>query len=62
MGGNLGDLGISVSLKATTDATAAMGIARRLGIGKIRHLDVSLLWIQQKVREKDLMMTNVCLF
>ena len=31
-----------------TDATAAIGIARRRGMGKIRHLDVTDLWIQEK--------------
>ena len=44
------DLGITLQLKLRTDATAAMGISRRLGIGKIRHLNTSLLWVQQKVR------------
>ena len=40
------DLGIQFSLKVRTDATAAMGMSRRLGVGKVRHLDTSLLWIQ----------------
>ena len=53
------DLGIMYHLEMLTDATAAMGIARRLGIGKIRHLDTSLLWIQQKVRNKDIALTKV---
>ena len=34
-----------------TDASAAEGIAKRKGIGKIRHIDVSQLWIQEKVAE-----------
>ena len=53
------DLGISLRLRIRTDATAALGIARRLGIGKIRHLDTSLLWIQQKIKEKDLVVDKV---
>ena len=28
-------------------------MSRRLGIGKVRHLDTSLLWIQQKVRSGE---------
>ena len=32
-----------------TDATAAIGIASRRGLGKIRHLHVSDLWIQEKI-------------
>ena len=53
------DLGISLRLRIRSDATAALGIARRLGIGKIRHLDTSLLWIQQKIKQKDLSVDKV---
>ena len=35
-----------------SDAAAAIGIARRRGLGKIRHLDVEDLWVQSKVRDK----------
>ena len=42
-----------------TDATAAMGMSRRLGVGKIRHLDTALLWIQHKVRSGDVLLTKV---
>ena len=35
------DLGIGYVLELLTDATAAMGIARRLGIWKMHHLDAS---------------------
>ena len=48
------DLGIKMKIVLKTDATAAIGMARRLGIGKVRHLDTSLLWIQQKVCEGDI--------
>ena len=53
------DLGFAWSLKMFTDATAAMGMSRRLGIGKIRHLDVSLLWIQDKVRTGEIDLQKV---
>jgi hypothetical protein len=45
------DLGINVSVKLInlyTDASAAKGIANRKGVGKIRQLDVSQLWLQDK--------------
>ena len=48
------DLGLSYSLRMFSDATAAIAISRRLGIGKIRHLDVSLLWIQSQIRDKHI--------
>ena len=53
------DLGTSVKLRVHTDATAAIGIAWRLGIGKLRHLDCEDLWIQQKVRSKDIALLKV---
>ena len=31
-----------------------MGMVRREGLGKVRHLAVSDLWIQQRVRRGDL--------
>ena len=44
------DLGFHVSIRVHIDATAALGICRRRGLGKIRHLDVTDLWCQEKVR------------
>ena len=43
------DLGFSVQLHIRTDATAAIGIVRRRGLGRIRHLDCSDLWVQDKL-------------
>ena len=34
------------------DASAAIGIAQRKGLGKLRHLDTQALWIQDAVRTK----------
>ena len=45
------DLGWSCKLRVHGDAVAAIGIARRRGLGKIRHLDVEDLWVQSKVRD-----------
>ena len=53
------DLGIILDIQVRSDATAALGIARRLGLGKIRHLDTSLLWIQQKIKSKDLSVDKI---
>ena len=44
------DLGYDYSVRVWTDATAAIGIARRRGMGKIRHLDTTDLWVQEVVR------------
>ena len=44
------DLGFHYGLRVHTDATAAIGIARSRGMGKIRHLDCTDLWVQEVVR------------
>ena len=41
------DLGISVSGQVLADASAALGIIARRGLGKVRHLDTSFLWVQE---------------
>ena len=46
----LKDLGIEVPLRVWTDSSAAIGICSRQGLGKLRHLDIHTLWIQQAVR------------
>ena len=43
-----GDLGSIVKIRVHLDATAAKGIVEREGLGKIRHLDVDILWIQEQ--------------
>ena len=42
----LGDVGIGTSLNVWIDAKATMGIINRRGLGKVRHLDVNDLWLQ----------------
>ena len=50
----LKDLGVELHLNVWTDSIASKGICARQGLGKVRHLDTSLLWIQQKIKDKDL--------
>ena len=53
------DLGIKLDLEILTDATAAIGICRRRGLGKIRHLHVSDLWVQDRLKKGDFKLTKV---
>ena len=48
------DLGGEMKIVILTDASAAIGIVRRRGLGKIRHLDVTDLWIQEQIRSKEI--------
>ena len=45
------DIGFAVDLEVHADASAAIGICRRSGVGRVRHLAVGLLWIQNFLRE-----------
>ena len=47
----LEDWGFSISIEIRSDATAAIGIVRRQGLGRVRHLAVADLWVQQKVQD-----------
>ena len=47
------DLGIDVRLTVLADSSAAIGICRRTGIGRVRRLAVGQLWVQERVRTGD---------
>ena len=53
------DLGFDFQLRVHSDAAAAIGIARRRGLGRIRHLDVEDLWIQDQVKRKTVELVKV---
>ena len=42
------DLGIDHSARIHIDASAALGILERQGVGRVRHLDVGALWLQEQ--------------
>ena len=51
------DLGLWAEGRATvrvlvlTDSSTCKGICQRTGLGKVRHIDVALLWLQDLVRK-----------
>ena len=49
----LEDLGIARKIRLSEDSSAAKGIADRTGLGKVRHIEVNQLWIQEKVKNKE---------
>ena len=53
------DLGLSLKIHIHTDATAAIGICRRRGLGKIRHLHVSDLWVQDRLKRGDFLLSKI---
>ena len=47
------DFGTEVKVDIFVDASAAIGIAQRRGVGKVRHVEVNQLWLQDRVARGD---------
>jgi hypothetical protein len=45
------DLGWSMKLRIWVDSTAAKAIAARTGLGRVRHLEVRYLWVQDALKK-----------
>ena len=48
-----------MTIRINTDASAAKGIASRKGLGKVRHIEVNQLWIQDRVASGDIEVIKV---
>ena len=53
------DFGMSLDPYLNVDASAAIGIMQRKGLGKLRHLDTQSLWIQDAVRQRRVIVEKV---
>ncbi len=53
------ELGMEEMVVVTTDASAAVGVVQRKGSGKIKHLEVKQLWVQEQERKKSLSMKKI---
>ena len=43
------DWGVELEGRIYVDSSAAIGVAKRRGNGKLRHVRVGLLWIQERI-------------
>lgn len=55
----LNDLGINLEIRLHTDATTGRAIATRRGLGKVRHIAVNELWLQEKVANGQLTILKI---
>jgi hypothetical protein len=51
---SMGDLGWQASLKVWVDISAAKSMDSRVGLGRVGHMEVKLMWPQETVRKKQL--------
>jgi len=55
----LADFGVEVDVELLSDATAAIGMCRRLGLGRVRHLATADLWVQQRVKSGEVVLRKL---
>ena len=55
----LSEIGVSVNLILKCDASAAVGMVKRRGLGRVRHIDVTQLWLQEKVADEKIVIIKV---
>ena len=55
----LAEVGRHLKVRCRMDSSAARGIFGRQGPGRIRHLAIRYLWVQEKVRDKLLAVDSV---
>ena len=53
------DLGVNLAMTIQTDASAAKGIASRRGLGRLRHIEVNQLWVQEKVSTGEITIKKI---
>ena len=57
--GILKDFAIDLTTSVSTDSSAAKGIANRRGLGKVRHIELSELWVQDRVARGQMTMYKI---
>ena len=57
--GVLEDLGVPIKIRICTDSSSAKSIASRRGVGKVRHIDVRELWVQERTQKGDIEIVKV---
>ena len=55
----LEDLGVTLDIRLHTDATTGKAIATRRGLGKVRHIAVNELWLQEQVSLKKVVINKL---
>ena len=57
--GMCSDMGVDFKVHISTDASAAKGIAMRIGLGKVRHLETTQLWLQEKAADGTITIAKI---
>lgn len=55
----LNEVNVKTKLRMRSDSAAARGILHRRGVGRLRHLDIKDLWVQEKVQNGNMTVDKV---
>ena len=55
----IGELGEKLGIELKCDASAAVGMVMRRGLGRVRHIDVTQLWLQEKAASGQISIKKV---
>jgi hypothetical protein len=53
------DLGLELGVNVGTDASASKAMVSRRGFGKVKHISRCFLWIQQRIKDKEIRVSKV---
>ena len=53
------EMGIECGVELRTDSSAAKGAASRVGIGRLRHVETSNLWTQERVQKGEVRIVKI---
>ena len=53
------EMGLEAEFELLTDSSAAKGIIMRQGAGRVKHLDIKSLWIQERENLGDLKVLKI---
>ena len=57
--GIMQDMGVQSRIRLLTDSAAVVGIAKRRGVGQVRHIEMNQLWLQEKTANNEVEVVKV---
>ena len=55
----MADFDITMKGRVKTDSSTGKAISSRRGLGKTRHINTQYLWVQERVRNKDIELIKI---
>ena len=53
------DMGWEATIRLWVDSSAAKSMASRIGLGRVRHMEVKFLWLQESVKNRRIEVRKV---